>query len=330
MGYISFNLGYYENALYDFENNPVTEERVYKAKQLLKMVDDNADEGYNLLYNQLEEKLSGYSRLRQYILSCNEVPFDGGIHVTDASDLIYSNEKVELEGFLQSLKSVETPGESLYTNSFVDELISFSNWIGYEEDTAYVFLLRDTLLPYLFFLHKGRKQIYPWLIGREMTAFLTGVPDADDEIRGVLIEALEEGGVKCYDQFCDYALPRIRKTVDKYPLFASSLRGLIKEIPAEKIVVVESGCHGTYPMLMASLDDRVSIRMFTTVPYLTDIYGKLIFTKAYEKNRMFETLFVQDKYIRFAGFESGRFFVEKCMDKKIEDKAMNEIWQMIN
>jgi len=26
---------------------------------------------------------------------------------------------------------------------FVDELISFSNWIGYEEDTAYVFCFHD-------------------------------------------------------------------------------------------------------------------------------------------------------------------------------------------
>lgn len=40
--------------------------RVYKAKQLIKMIDDIVDEGYTDLYNQLEQKFSGYLLLSQY------------------------------------------------------------------------------------------------------------------------------------------------------------------------------------------------------------------------------------------------------------------------
>lgn len=55
MGFISFSLKYYEKELKQLETTPVTAE-TYKAKQLLKMLDDLVDEGYTELNERLEEK----------------------------------------------------------------------------------------------------------------------------------------------------------------------------------------------------------------------------------------------------------------------------------
>lgn len=45
MSFIANNLAYYRNALEDLEQQPVTLARIYRAKQLLKFVDDIVDEG---------------------------------------------------------------------------------------------------------------------------------------------------------------------------------------------------------------------------------------------------------------------------------------------
>ena len=49
MGFISFSLNYYERELRQLEAEDVTAESIYKAKQMLKMLDDLVDEGYTEL-----------------------------------------------------------------------------------------------------------------------------------------------------------------------------------------------------------------------------------------------------------------------------------------
>ncbi len=65
MGFISFNLDFYKKELQKLETANVSEEKIYRAKQLLKMLDDLFDEGYIELNNKLEETYSEVSRLRQ-------------------------------------------------------------------------------------------------------------------------------------------------------------------------------------------------------------------------------------------------------------------------
>ena len=106
------------------------------------------------------------------------------------------------------------------------------------------------------------------------------------------------------------------------------LADLLARIEEERILVIESGCYGTFPMLLMSLDSRVDFRMFTTVPYLSGIYQGRIFTRAYEKNRLFETLYSQDLLIRFAGYEDGKFLVAACEDPAVAKRAYAEINSM--
>lgn len=329
MGFISFSLTYYQKNLQNFESSPVTDEQLYKAKQLLKMLDDLKDEGYFYLCDELEEKHSGITRLRRYLADNQAVPFEIIPRIVDSNELTYSGDRLDLETALKNIvrdiqnQPVKDP------HPFIEELISFCEWIGYEENTAYVFLLRDTLLPYLYFSAKGRNISYPWLMGRKMLEKLTGEEDLDELIRDPLLEALEEADVRTYNELCDFSFPRIKKNLEKYPVITSAVKNLLSKIPEKRIVVVESGCYGTFPMLLACFDPRVEIKMYTAVPYLAEIYADRLFTRAYEKVRLFETLYSQDLYFQYADFADNRFLVEKCNDKVVEEKAMAEIRQML-
>ncbi|MDE7207414.1 MAG: hypothetical protein K2N90_09730, partial [Lachnospiraceae bacterium] len=67
MGFISFSLDFYRKELQKLETDAASEETIYRAKQLLKMLDDLIDEGYTELNEKLEEAYQGVSRLRTYL-----------------------------------------------------------------------------------------------------------------------------------------------------------------------------------------------------------------------------------------------------------------------
>ena len=67
MGFLSFSLNYYKDQLQKLESDIVSEETIYHAKQLLKMLDDLIDEGYTELNEKLEEEYQGVSRLKYYL-----------------------------------------------------------------------------------------------------------------------------------------------------------------------------------------------------------------------------------------------------------------------
>ncbi|MDE7432057.1 MAG: hypothetical protein K2N34_09105 [Lachnospiraceae bacterium] len=157
----------------------------------------------------------------------------------------------------------------------------------------------DTLVPYIYYQSKNRKRIYPWLLGRKTLTMLTRMDNVDDEIRSSIIRALEFGKCRNYKDFCGVVLPDIRSTLKQYPEIENCLIALFEKIKEKHIIVVESGCSGTFPMLLMSLDDRVDVCMYTTYPYLLEIYGDKIYSPKYEENRLFETLYSQDLYFRY-------------------------------
>lgn len=85
-------------------------------------------------------------------------------------------------------------------------------------------------------------------------------------------------------------LPDMIQNLRQYPKVEARLRAMLAGIPEKRILVIESGCAGTFPLLLMSLDARVDMRMYTTYPYLVDAYGSRIYTRRYEENRLFETL----------------------------------------
>lgn len=122
------------------------------------------------------------------------------------------------------------------------------------------------------------------------------------------------------------ALPYSAQDTELCSAISQAMRAAI---PAERILVVESGCAGTFPLFLMSLDDRVDLRMYTTYPYLTGVYRTRIFTPRYAENRLFETMASQAQYFCFSGLLDGRFYVQTCTDAAVARQSLQELKQMI-
>jgi len=325
MGFISFSLNFYKKELYELESVTASQETIYHAKQLLKMLDDLLDEGYTELNEKLEVLCQGVSRLRKYLKNNHAEPFPVQQKSASGTDIAYESNEIELVEAINELIVCAEESNEVSNDEFLTELLRFCEWIGYEEDTAYIFLLRDTLVPYIYYQNKKRKSIYPWLLGRKTLTMLTGKKYADDEIRASIIKALEFGKCHTYKDFCRIVLPDIRKTLKQYPEIENCFVNLLNRIKEKHIIVIESGCSGTFPMLLKSLDDRVDVRMYTTYPYLLEIYGNKIYSSKYEENHLFETMYSQDLYLQFSDLRDRHFYVRKCQNKDVEKKAFAEI-----
>lgn len=323
MSFISYSMTYYTALLRELEHHTPTAERIYRAKQALKMLDDLLDEGYTELAAELERSAHGVTRLRSFLRENHAEPFAMPVGCVPQT-LTYSTEPTELTEAVAAITEKARYSNTASNNPFLRELCSFTDWLGCEPDTAYIFLLRDTLLPYIRFASAGRAPCVPWLLGRSTLNILNGQENTDDLFRAPLIDALEQG-CGSFDAFCSYVLPEIRKALRRFPKTESFLKKLLRELPQKRLIVVESGCYGTFPMLLKALDTRVELRMYTTVPYLAEIYKDRIFTRAYERNRLFETLCAQDQYIKLSDAADGRFYVTRCTNPTVEANALAEV-----
>ncbi len=328
MSFLSFHLQYYKEQIQLLSQTAPSKDTIYRAKQLLKIIDDLLDEGYTELFDALECETSGVSWLKAYLNRQSAVPFSTPNAAMRDLQLLYDSAEIELTkaiGFLTELAQSAQPNNE----PFLRELHRFAEWVGYEKNTAYIFLLRDTLLPYVYFASRGWTGIYPWLLGRKTLEMLCGTGGADDALRESVTDALEFGDCKDFDSFCKHVLPSMRKTISAYPDALASLKNLLGSIREPHITVVESGCTGTFPLLLMSLDSRVDMRMYTTYPYLAALYSGRIFTARYEDVRLFETLVSQDVLMRFSSLKDGKFYVNLCKDADIKQAALREIGRFI-
>ena len=329
MGFLSYSLRFYRDALQTLEATPAVPDNIYHARQLLRMLDDLTDEGYLELNEQLEAAFCGVSRLQDYLRKHRVKPFPAPGVRPDSACLSYAPQETELRSALGCAMQEAATRQDAGSAPFTDRLRQFCRWIGYDDQTAYLFLLRDTLLPFVYYAAQGRERSYPWLLSRSAFAALTGQRNADDALRASIYKALESG-CTAFPEFSRLVLPDMRQTLDLWPQAACTLRAMLEQIDAERILVVESGCVGTFPLLLMSLDSRVELRMYTAYPYLTGIYGPRVFTARYEENRMFETMASQALYFRFSGLRNGRFYVQTCTDSAVKRQALAEIENMQN
>lgn len=324
MGFLSYSLGFYRETLQTLERAPVTADSLDLARRLLRMLDDLAYEGYDELEDQLERSFRGVSRLRAYLQRNRAAAFAPPERRAGGNAVPYASQDIDLHtAILQAMRAADALPEAP-APPFADRLLRFCRWIGYDEQMAYIFLLRDMLLPFVFFLSRGRTRIHPWLLSRSSFAALTGRPNADDALRASVYSALEAG---CTDfrSFTAHALPDMRRTMAQHPQAERALRAMLSEIDAKRILVIESGCAGTFPLLLMSLDPRVDLRMYTTYPYLTGILGERLFMHRYEELLSLETMVSQERYLRFSALRNGRFYVRRCTDAEVERRSLQEI-----
>lgn len=329
MSFLSFSLSYYENKINQYENTAPSKADVYEAKQLLKMLDDLVDEGYEELSLQVEEQFHGVTRLKRLLSACGETPFPVIPYLEKSSE--GRTETQELGACISDLVEKAAECDTISDNPILGDIVKFCEWVGYDDDTAYVFLLRDAMLPYIYFSQslQGKScELYPWLIGRKYMDFISPGHYIDDIVRAPFFDALEAGS-NSFEEFKAFCKKKILSDLQAYPEVLEALQKLLGTIQKEKILVIESGCYGTFPMLLAVLDERVDFRMFTTVPFLNNVYGERIFTRAYEKNRLFETLYSQDKLFQFENFRDGAFYVSKKLDEQVLQKSLGEVKRML-
>lgn len=325
MGFTSFSLNYYINELQQLESSVASQEAIYHAKQLLKMLDDLLDEGYTELNEILEKSCQGVSRLKRYLKNNYTESFPIYHKSIIKSNVTYEQDEIELGNAINELVACARKRNVVSDDAFLIELTRFCEWIGYEENTAYIFLLRDTLLPYIYYQNRNRTNIHPWLLGRKTLSMLTGKECVDDEIRTSIFKALEFGQCGSYDDFCKIVMSSMRTILEQYPKIKNCFSNLLNTIREKYIVVVESGCSGTFPMLLKSLDHRVDIRMYTTYPYLLEIYGDKIYSPKYEENRLFETLYSQDLYFQFSDLRNNHFYIRKCHNEEVKINSYSEV-----
>lgn len=155
MGFLSFNANYYETKLKRYENKNLTKDDLNEIKQLLKVLDDLTDEGYFSLNNFLEKEFSCLTRLRALLKANGEVPFS--VLEKKLPETHYYEKEEELKGRIEFLTKKVRKEERSSSHPFLQEILAYSKWIEYDENTATIFLLRDAILPYGFFSQKKRK-----------------------------------------------------------------------------------------------------------------------------------------------------------------------------
>lgn len=322
LSYLSFNLNYYKSKLQQYEQHTCSAEELYEARQLLKLLDDVVDEGYTALYKEMEKQFQGVTRLHTLLSSYGVMPFS--IPKSSGEPARFEGPEVELNTYLEQLMFQAQHIGISSTNPFLDEILGYCNWIGDVPDCTYVFLLRDALLPYLYFKKHKRPNIEPWLIGRKYMDLLYPGCELDDIIRASFLDALEYGcsDFKSFHSFCK---ERIVQDLQLYPEVIRSIQELLSTIQTSKILVIESGCYGTFPMLLSVLDERVEFKMYTTVPYLSEVYKDHIYTKAYENIRLFETITCQDRLFQLSSVRGNGFYVKVNGEKMVLEEAVQEV-----
>jgi hypothetical protein len=347
LGFVSYNRAYYKAKLNEYEskyNDKAPQSVVHEAKVLLKILDDIHDEGYTYAYDTFSAEFDCIKRLKAFITKNGETPFE----VKNYSLLRqphYPEKQFDLSVYLAALEErmygggpvmPETPGLFYDISGYAKSVFSAAR-----SDTAYVFLLRDTLLPYLAFKKwdtAGRLALYPFLIGRRYLSFFseqsgggTGDigPSGDSE---ALYDALHEAIFSALSkepadlgELRSYVRVLLQNELQRFPGVIDSISNLLGSIPQKKIMVIESGFIGTIPLLLSCLDDRVDFTLFTTIPCFYNAYKGKYYTNAFERIRLFETIQCQDALFKLSSVDGSRFLVSETDNNEIKEHASLEL-----
>ncbi len=336
MGFIDYFNFYLGKFLNENETNIPSADILKQAKILLKMMDDIADEGYTETAKYIEGEEHKLSRLRKLISDNGETAFPL-VHFTVAENPEYEEKEQLLNEYVRNLYTLlGKESDSHKTHPFYKELHEYTQYLKKQigDDTAYVFLLRDTLLPYLDFMRDGYENIYAYPIGRKFLDFYPNHKEPDRNYEGSTYDHIHEalfGAMYNEPQtFAEYRT-ELRKKLE--PVFEAhdglyeELKSLLMKIPNGKIMVAESGYIGTIPSLLAAVDERVDFRMYASVPFMYKVYNGRLFSDHFEQIRMFETIQCQDALFRISSYKNGEFYVQETKNTEIINTSKIELSQ---
>ena len=344
MDFVEFNLKYYADKIKEYKAIPkagLTKEVLHEAKVLHKFLEDTKDEGYLETYNLFQTQLNACSELEAFITANNEQPFRL-TKIANYKDIAYDRNSVEsLSSYLIKLGNVSsTPfvnsGEIEGFEKEYKSILDFSEWVytTSKKNTTVVFLLRDTLLPYLAFKSWNTDpsiESVPLLVGRKYLEVFASSEELYDKIHEAEYDAIYQGK-HLNGEFQKSVCKNLKSLlITKFPELYAALADLLGKIQSPNICIVESGMHGSIPLLLKSVDNRINdIKLFTTLPCFYSAWEGCFFTKGYEHLRLFETLTCQDILFKFAEVYKDNFFVCETTDRGIKHKAYKELIMWYN
>ncbi len=138
--------------VYEKSSKP-SNDMVHEAQMLLKEIFDLEDQGYLHSYNTLNNSVGAVKRLSNFIIN-NNGKIIKALKKSNKEKVSYNDEMVELNNYIANLESSiaeNALGQS--GNKLIKDVFEYSKWLykSLDKDVAYIFLLRDTFLPYLAF-----------------------------------------------------------------------------------------------------------------------------------------------------------------------------------
>ena len=336
MGFLDYNVKFLSDRLKMYESEYISDDNtpkeiLHEAKVMLKFLADVNDEGYRQTYCYINDKIDAVSRLKQFIISHGDKPFDE--EQTSVKKFIYDTKQQNLDTYLNNLiKNIPDEQNLLRkTPDIFYDVLNYCSDLFRDTDckTEYCFLLRDTLLPYLafkFWDKHNKISIRPIFVSRKYLSFFDKI-QADNslygEIQNYIFDCLACGITNLADLV--YYVRKIIFSKNHFRQLIKSLNTELSKIDKEKILVIESGYIGTIPVLLSCLDNRVDFRLFTTLPYFYDVYRNKFFTFAFEKMRRFETIICQDALFQISSISDSNIKIVETDNLTIKNLALTQL-----
>ena len=233
MGYLKYITNYYNRKINEYENIQVDKDTIIEAKELVKLMEDLLDEGYHEAYNNIENNFNGITRLKKYIENNNEKCFPIDISADKSNNFI--NGSYEINEYLNNLQ-LKNNLSTYKEHPLFMKLNEYCQWIK-EKECAYVFLLRDTLLPYLAFQKERINNIYPLYFSRESLDLMTNKANLHGLFSDIIFDALDKEP-KDLNELKKLIKEPITNVLNEYPQVKKYLMKFLSEIKEKKINVI--------------------------------------------------------------------------------------------
>lgn len=338
-----FELSFYKKQITKFESQKrLNKDDLIKCQQMLQIIDNNKN--YYPKQHKAMLEIDAYARLNNLLKKYKMKPlglFNEPMHEKP----IFESKEVLLSDWLKNIKNnIKITKKSKNNQIFLQDLKEYGKWVlkNNDKNTAYVFLLRDMLLPYLYAQNALRKEnIFPFLFGRKLIKFFYNDISNDnfdfdfsddEELYMQFLEIIFDGASKYndnFEKFFKYIKPKFLKIIKAKQTFYSFVKNWLKQIKTEKIVVVESGRYATIPLILMCVDKRVDFKLFSTSPEFYDLYKGKIFVKNLDKMIDIEKSISQNEMFVFSSVKNGEIMIKTNSDKKVLKKCFDEISAMV-
>jgi hypothetical protein len=363
MAFFSYLIPYYAAQIVKFETTVTKLDNaadlkliLQQASNLKKFLEDIREEGYEKTYVTFCNEINAVKRLERLLA-------DGLRRLgskTEAELFYLCSEKYrlelpitterfksyELDSYLTKLQNLSRSDlvKTIVTNPkyakllerleiILNEMVGYIQWLLQPgRATNYLFLLRDTLLPYL-----GIREIYrrgsnfeaiPILISRQFMGAFGNEQRLFNLIADPIYNSLEfNDQVDLAGFWANYQYQLQSYTDSEYlTLAAATKRYLQPKLSSKVYTAVESGVQGSIPLFLMTISTKINgWKMYTTVPWLFQIYQPHIFNPNYNYLRDMETFISHDRLFGFADFKNDQVFIKEYQNEELQTLAYYEI-----